>query len=60
MADVARPIVIMADFPGMFTNVDPRDLPEGGAEEQLNATSMRLGELSVRLGIREVTFQEDE
>ncbi len=60
MPEPARPVVVMMDFPGMFTNIDPRDLPDGGAEEQVNATSVRLGELSVRLGIREVTFQEDE
>jgi hypothetical protein len=58
MPEVARPAVMIVDFPGFFTNVDPRDLPQGGAEEQVNATSVVIGELRVRFGIREVEFED--
>lgn len=59
MPKPARPIAQTVDFPGLLTNVDPRDLPAGAAEEQLNATCVVIGELRVRLGVREVSFDED-
>lgn len=59
MPQAARPVAISVDFPGMMTNVDPRDLPAGAAEEQVNATCVVIGELRVRLGVREVTFDEE-
>ena len=55
----AKPVAQTIDFPGLLTNVDSRDLPAGAAEEQLNATCVTLGELRIRLGIREVVFDED-
>lgn len=54
----ATPIAIASDFPGLLTNVDPRDIPDGAAQEQTNITCLEIGVLSVRLGIREVTFSE--
>lgn len=57
MADIARPSVQIVDFDGLMENVDPRDVPDGAAEEQVNATCFRFGELSVRNGLREVTFE---
>ena len=57
MPDPAKPQVTISDFPGILTNVDPRDLPPGAAEEQVNAVALVYGELAVRRGIREVTFE---
>lgn len=54
----AHPAVLIMDFPGLMTNVDPRDLPTGAAEEQTNLTCIVTGELRQRLGMREVTFEE--
>ena len=48
--------VELLDFPGVM-DVDPRDLTPGAAEEQTNACSIIQGELTVRRGYREVTFE---
>ena len=40
-------------------NVDPRDIPPGAAEVQVNCCSLVLGELTVRRGLQEVTFEEE-
>lgn len=53
----AIPSVEIMDFPGMITNLDERDLPPGAASEQVNVCSLIGGELQVRRGIREVTFE---
>ena len=45
------------DFPGIKTDQDPRDLEPGTAEDQRNICSMLTGELRVRLGMIEVTFE---
>jgi hypothetical protein len=58
MADIARPIETASDFPGIMTNVDPRDIPAGAAEIQFNLSSIFIGELTSRLGIREVVFED--
>lgn len=58
MPSSERPVAALVDFPGLVTNVDPRDLPSGGAEEQVNLCSMVMGELRVRLGIREIIFED--
>lgn len=58
MPQVARPVAIAEDFPGLMTNVDPRDLPDGAAEEQINLVCQVVGELRVRLGMKEVVFEE--
>lgn len=57
MSDTPRVSVEMADFPGLVLNVDRRDLPPGAAEEQTNLACLSVGELSVRRGYREVTFE---
>lgn len=56
MPKPAQPITVATDFPGMMSDVDPRDIPAGAAEEQVNICSMVPGELRVRLGLQEVTF----
>ena len=58
MREPPRPRIVISDFPGLTSNFDPRDLPPGAAQEQINATSETVGELRVRLGMRPVTFEE--
>ena len=43
-------------FAGMFSNIDPHDLEPGQAQDQVNVWSPRAGELHVRPGIREMTY----
>lgn len=58
MAKQAKPGVLLIDFPGMNTAVDPRDQQDGAAEEQINCCSIKLGQLDVRRGMKEVSFEE--
>ena len=46
------------DFGGFVTNEDPHDLTPGGAVKQINATSVRAGELRGRPGVRIVQFDQ--
>ena len=48
--------VLCKDFPGLMDNIDPRDIPPGAADDQVNICCIVMGELSVRLGYREVTY----
>jgi hypothetical protein len=48
--------VVIDDFEGMFSNADPKDVPMQGAQVQVNVGTVRPGELTVRGGLREVTF----
>lgn len=48
--------VVIRDFPGFVSNVDPDSLPPGVARRQVNATSWRPGELRVRPGYSVVQF----
>jgi hypothetical protein len=54
----AKPVVMVTDFPGIMMNVDPRDFPDGASEDQVNACSLKVGELNVRNGIRAVVFED--
>lgn len=51
--------VEIVDFAGMIDNVDPRDLPPGAAQLQINAVSLKMGELQVRRGLKDVTFEAE-
>ena len=57
MAEPAKPAVVAFDFPGLISNIDQRDLPPGAAEDQFNLTSIEIGEMQVRQGVREVIFE---
>lgn len=46
-------------FAGMATVVDPGDMQDGVAEVQLNLDSSRSGEISPRLGLRDIVFDEE-
>jgi hypothetical protein len=50
---------VINDFPGLIDNIDPRDIPPGSADVQTNAACVKMGELQVRLGVRDVTFEAD-
>ncbi len=52
--------VEIKDFSGLMTRADPDDLPPGAAQVQTNLTSSRPGELRVRPGLRQVSFDEQE
>ena len=58
MADLARDAVEMQDFPGLIDNMDPLQIPPGAADQQVNACCIVMGELQVRLGYREVQFDQ--
>ena len=60
MPQPSRPAVMLLDFNGIMTNVDPRDLPVGASEEQVNLCSLISGEMRTRLGLHQVEFDEDE
>lgn len=59
MPKPATPVVVATDFPGMMVNTDPRDIPSGAAEEQINLTCVKTGEMRVRGGVREVFFEPE-
>jgi hypothetical protein len=49
--------VVIRDFGGFQSNTDPHDTTPGVAIVQVNATSVRPGELRVRQGFRVVNFE---
>jgi hypothetical protein len=49
--------VEVLDFPGMYSDADPNDLPPGAMQVQVNAQSTVMGELNLRPGYREVSFE---
>lgn len=57
MGQPAKKGVEIADFPGLIIDADPNDLPVGGAVDQVNVQSSRPGQLMVRAGWLEVTFE---
>jgi hypothetical protein len=48
--------VVIRDFGGFVSNEDPHDLPPGTAIKQINAMSIRPGELRARSGVKIVQF----
>ncbi len=50
--------VVIRDFPGLQTNVDPNDLDPGGARRQVNLHAERPGELRPRQGWARIKFEE--
>lgn len=55
--DAPKVGTVVADFGGIILNADPRDVPEGGAEDQVNALSIAPGELRIRGGLVLVAFE---
>lgn len=56
----ARPKAEAVDFPGMMSSSGSATRSVGAAALQLNLTSNVAGELRVRPGVREVTFETEE
>jgi hypothetical protein len=52
--------VEMRDFVGLQSNLDRHDIPPGGSTAQVNAQCIRPGELRVRGGLRDVTFEIED
>lgn len=48
----------MKAFGGMATSIDARDAEAGQATLQINVTAIRPGELNIRRGLAEVSFDE--
>lgn len=46
----------MRDFPGLVLNADPREVPPGSGQVQVNVTSEQIGVLQSRRGLRVTTF----
>lgn len=60
MAEKALAEVMIKDFSGMASNVDPTDLRPGLAVLQVNVKSIRKGELILRRGLQELSFDADD
>ncbi len=58
MSQEAEDGVSVDSFPGLILSADPNDIPGGAAREQVNAQSNIQGQLTVRLGYLEVSFDE--
>lgn len=56
MTDEPKAKVEFREFPGMTSNVNPHRVEPGAMLEQVNIRAGRVGELKVRSGLREVTF----
>lgn len=50
----------MRDFLGQQSNLDTLDMPPGATVLQRNVKCVRPGELRVRGGLRDVSFEQDE
>ena len=59
MPQPARQVVEIRDFDGMQTAVGTLDAAPGAAEAQVNAACVKPGELTVRQGLRLLTFEDD-
>lgn len=51
--------VEIRDFRGMASNYDPNDITPGSSQFQSNVNGLQRGQLEVRRGMREVTFETD-
>lgn len=59
MGQPAKKAVEIRDFAGLVTRADPDDVPPGAAQDQVNLSSARAGELVTRSGARPVIFEEE-
>jgi hypothetical protein len=56
MNEPPRQLALIDDFVGMFSDVDPDDIPMGGSRLQINVGCIRQGELVTRHGLKECAF----
>lgn len=59
MGDAPLSEEVHASFNGMVSVMDPRDLPPGQSVLQINGNCVRPGELNVRNGLAELTFEDE-
>lgn len=59
MAQRPDQTIYMQDFPGLVNNLDPRQLPPGVAQVQVNAGCVVQGRLDVRGGLKIITFDPE-
>ena len=52
--------VDMSDFSGMVSSIDIRRLPAGKSPLMINVMVIRIGELVVRRGLRELAFDNED
>lgn len=57
MGQPARVTLELNDFPGLVTNMDDHEIPEGAGQIQTNAVCLKVSQLAVRKGYREVVFE---
>lgn len=58
MADTAKQVVRLSDYPGLMVYTDEGTTPPGAAVEQTNVTALVIGQLQVRRGYKIVQFEE--
>jgi hypothetical protein len=58
MGEPAKTTMEIRDFRGMASNYDPNDIAPGTSQLQINVNGLQRGQLEVRRGMREVTFEE--
>jgi hypothetical protein len=58
MAIPPKSVVEIRDFKGMASNYDPNDIDPGTSQEQVNINGLQRGQLEVRRGLRQVTFED--
>lgn len=51
-----KPISVLRDFVGMYSDMNPEVIPNGGMEMQMNCFSLRTGELTCRSGVCEISL----
>lgn len=51
-----RPVSLMKDFLGLYSDVSAEDCPPGGMQEQINILCVKQGELTTRGGLAVVTL----
>jgi hypothetical protein len=59
MGEPARKSVEIRDFQGMASNMDPTDIKPGTSQLQVNVNGYKRGQLEVRRGLREITFESE-
>lgn len=59
MGKPAENTVFLEDFLGLVNNVDDRAIPPGAGQIQINCCCIRMGELEVRWGLRQLTFDSE-
>ena len=59
MGEPANKVVEIRDFRGMASNYDPNDITPGSSQLQVNINGLQRGQLEIRRGLREVTFEAE-